>query len=88
MICDPHVVTTLNNFVLLIHISPTALIPKIIQYFLPLKKTPELFESWEEEEDYCPGVPCIPLGSYQYKNVCRNATFFVSFYFLYPFRNS
>ncbi|XP_078370756.1 uncharacterized protein LOC144654473 [Oculina patagonica] len=27
-----------------------------------------MFESWEEE-DYCPGEPQIPLGSYKYKNV-------------------
>ncbi|KAL9963788.1 hypothetical protein ACROYT_G027330 [Oculina patagonica] len=33
-----------------------------------VKKTPEMFESWEEE-DYCPGEPQIPLGSYKYKNV-------------------
>lgn len=34
------------------------------------KKRPEVFESWEEEE-YFPGEPRIPLGSYKYNKVCE-----------------
>lgn len=38
-----------------------------LHVFFQRAKTPR-FESWEEEQ-YSPGLACLPLGSYQYKKV-------------------
>ena len=37
-----------------------------------LKRGNRAYETWEEEEEYCPGVPALPVVSgYKYEQVCN-----------------
>ena len=35
-------------------------------------------ESWEDEEDFSPGVPVLPLGNFHYRNVSKPYVYILS----------